>query len=216
MVCWPLRSSQNYGSGTTAFSLGGLGTYNGTLTDGPVWTADGLAFDGVNDKMQITQFIDARRLTIMSFVLGVSTAGVYDCYFGLTGAAAGNMLINVSSTGGRGLGVAQPGFNLVNAATSNGTGSYCVTYVGNASTLAFAARTIGGVNASIGGTLNNLSNVSSILTVGFSKDNSEVAGAFLQHTCSMPLVINGQLSDAQQNQIYTTYKETLGQGLGLP
>jgi hypothetical protein len=37
MVCWPLRSSQNAGTGTTAFSLGGLGTYNGTLTNGPTW-----------------------------------------------------------------------------------------------------------------------------------------------------------------------------------
>jgi hypothetical protein len=27
MVCWPLRSSQNAGTGTTAFSLGGLGTF---------------------------------------------------------------------------------------------------------------------------------------------------------------------------------------------
>jgi len=41
MVCWPLRSSQNYGSGTTAFSLGGLGTYNGTLVNGPTWDVDG-------------------------------------------------------------------------------------------------------------------------------------------------------------------------------
>jgi hypothetical protein len=42
MVCWPLRSSQNAGTGTTAYSLGGLGTYNGTLTNGPTWGADGL------------------------------------------------------------------------------------------------------------------------------------------------------------------------------
>jgi hypothetical protein len=26
MVCWPLRSSQNAGTGTTAYSLGGYGT----------------------------------------------------------------------------------------------------------------------------------------------------------------------------------------------
>jgi hypothetical protein len=32
MVCWPLRSSQNAGTGTTAYSLGGLGTYNGSLS----------------------------------------------------------------------------------------------------------------------------------------------------------------------------------------
>ena len=42
MVCWPLRSEQNAGTGTTAYSLGGLGTFNGTLVDGPVWGPDGV------------------------------------------------------------------------------------------------------------------------------------------------------------------------------
>ena len=46
MVCWPLRSTQNASGGTTAFSLGGLGTYNGTLTNGPTWGADGVNFLG--------------------------------------------------------------------------------------------------------------------------------------------------------------------------
>jgi hypothetical protein len=43
-VCWPLRSSQNAGTGTTAFSLGGLGTFNGTLVNGPTWGANGVSF----------------------------------------------------------------------------------------------------------------------------------------------------------------------------
>ena len=42
MVCWPLRSSQNYGSGDTVFSLGGLGAFNGTRVGGPTWGADGI------------------------------------------------------------------------------------------------------------------------------------------------------------------------------
>jgi hypothetical protein len=50
MVCWPLRSSQNYGSGTTAFSLGGLGTYNGTLVNGPTWGASGLTTTFTNTQ----------------------------------------------------------------------------------------------------------------------------------------------------------------------
>jgi hypothetical protein len=41
MVCWPLRSSQNAGTGTTAYSLGGLGTYNGTLTGSSSWSESG-------------------------------------------------------------------------------------------------------------------------------------------------------------------------------
>jgi hypothetical protein len=45
MVCWPLRSSQNAGTGTTAYSLGGLGTFDGTLTNGPTWGVDGVTFN---------------------------------------------------------------------------------------------------------------------------------------------------------------------------
>ena len=48
MVCWPLRSSQNAGTGTTAYSLGGLGTFNGTLTNGPTWGADGMTFNNAS------------------------------------------------------------------------------------------------------------------------------------------------------------------------
>jgi len=51
MVAWPLRSSQNAGTGTTAYSLGGLGTFNGTLVNGPTWGVDGITFDGNNDHI---------------------------------------------------------------------------------------------------------------------------------------------------------------------
>jgi hypothetical protein len=52
MVCWPLRSAQNAGTGSTAYSLGGLGTYNGTLVNSPTWTTDGIEFsDESNDHI---------------------------------------------------------------------------------------------------------------------------------------------------------------------
>jgi len=44
MVCWPMRSAQNAGTGTTVYSLGGLGTYNGTMVNGPTWGASGINF----------------------------------------------------------------------------------------------------------------------------------------------------------------------------
>jgi hypothetical protein len=53
MVSWPLRSTQNAGTGTTAYSLGGLITTNGTLTNGPTWGTDGVTFDGTNDHIRI-------------------------------------------------------------------------------------------------------------------------------------------------------------------
>jgi hypothetical protein len=44
IVCWPMRSIHNAGTGSTVYSLGGLGTYNGTLINGPTWGRDGLFF----------------------------------------------------------------------------------------------------------------------------------------------------------------------------
>lgn len=49
IISWPLRSSQNAGTGITAYSLGGFGTFNGTLTNGPTWGTDGVVLDGIND-----------------------------------------------------------------------------------------------------------------------------------------------------------------------
>jgi hypothetical protein len=66
MVCWPLRSSQNGRSGTTAFSLGGLGRFDGTLTGTPLpsWTADGVTFGAS------TQFIQYSPNFNVDFTLG--------------------------------------------------------------------------------------------------------------------------------------------------
>jgi len=46
-IFWPLRANQNAGSGITAYSLSGLGTYNGTLTNGPTWQANGIRSTGI-------------------------------------------------------------------------------------------------------------------------------------------------------------------------
>ena len=49
MVCWPMRSIHNAGRGSTLYSLGGLGIFNGTLQNSPVWNSDGsgIFFDQV-------------------------------------------------------------------------------------------------------------------------------------------------------------------------
>lgn len=44
--CWSFREGQNIGSGNTAYGL--LGRRNTTLVNAPTWTADGLKFNGVN------------------------------------------------------------------------------------------------------------------------------------------------------------------------
>lgn len=50
MACWPLRLGQNAVAGSTRYSLGGLGNYNGTLFSA-TQVANGVAFNGTNSYM---------------------------------------------------------------------------------------------------------------------------------------------------------------------
>jgi hypothetical protein len=102
MVCWPLRSSQNAGTGTTAYSLGGLGTFNGALVGGPAWTADGITFGGS------TQYIEYSPQFTVDFTKGgysvhavwsalgvaVDALNIFDLF-----GSTGNQLQNVITTG---------------------------------------------------------------------------------------------------------------------
>ena len=42
MVSWPMRSYQNAGTGSTVYSLGGLGVYDGSMVNSPTWSNNGL------------------------------------------------------------------------------------------------------------------------------------------------------------------------------
>jgi hypothetical protein len=86
IVFWPLRSTQNAGTGTTAYSLGGLGTYNGTLTNGPTWGASGITFDGTNDFIGTNDPLNSARIVYVSYLGNLDAA--------LLGAVVGNYNFN--------------------------------------------------------------------------------------------------------------------------
>jgi len=44
MVCWPMRSIHNAGTGSGVYSLGGLGVFNGTMVNSPTWSQYGVEF----------------------------------------------------------------------------------------------------------------------------------------------------------------------------
>lgn len=71
MVCWPLRSSQNAGTGTTAYSLGGLGAFNGTLVNGPTWGSAGINFVSNSETISIP---------LVSAASAITSAGGYSAF----------------------------------------------------------------------------------------------------------------------------------------
>lgn len=54
MVCWPMRSIHNAGTGSTVYSLGGLRVSNGTMINSPVWGYNGIFFNGNDSEHYIT------------------------------------------------------------------------------------------------------------------------------------------------------------------
>ena len=62
MICWPMRSYQNRGTGSTLFSLGGLGVYNGTLTNTIEWNTLGLKTFNVISGNVVGTFISVSSL----------------------------------------------------------------------------------------------------------------------------------------------------------
>jgi hypothetical protein len=53
IICWPSRANQNAGAGTTVYSLGNIGIYNGTMVNSPTWQDNGIAF--TNTTQEVTR-----------------------------------------------------------------------------------------------------------------------------------------------------------------
>ena len=214
MVCWPLRSSQNAGTGTTAYSLGGLGTYNGTLTNGPTWGADGVTFLGasnthittpldVQNLRQFTALVVANQTTHVSLDALMAAWGSTSTanYFILRKANATNFNGLIRSAGA-GRSVNTSGFN---------TGSFFMHGWGTQ-----GANTIATINGAAGNSLAFLPDETGSSTVVLGilvpPSNSPFTGIM----ASAILFKDNELTTAQQLSAYTLYETTLGQGLGLP
>jgi hypothetical protein len=98
MVCWPLRSSQNAGTGTTAYSLGGLGVYNGTLTNGPTWGADGITFTKASSHYISTSLAHWVDEDTFAFCVAEAAASYVAAFSSRTGSSGAELWARSSTT----------------------------------------------------------------------------------------------------------------------
>jgi hypothetical protein len=205
MVCWPLRSSQNAGTGTTAYSLGGLGTFNGTLVSGPTWGVDGIIFDGSNDVITTsltTQFTDFTAMATARINVGAGNASrIIDKNFS-TGFWLGKAFADNQAGGG-----------VREGSTPFGRYVSCTEGVYNS---LFSTR--GGTTHSIYKNGSSTVATGTVVSTALSSDAVSFGGSsnFLFGTISFTLISNQSFSGSVVDSIYTLYKNTLGQGLGLP
>lgn len=210
MVCWPLRSSQNAETGDTMFSLGGLGTFNGTMVNGPTRGSDGMTFPRTGaTHISATRPIGSAAADAYS-IFSVHTQLVEDANYRALwlGRDASNDRMFVRTTG--------DGFGASNvsslSAPSNidGTHSTALTAGAGDTGKAIAAYKDG---ANAGSATGNATGTNSVYYIGGLAGDATRSFGF-------PIAFNGafnlELSSAQVAALHELYRTTLGTGLGLP
>jgi len=222
MVCWPLRSSQNSSSGATIYSLGGLGTFNGTLLGSPIPTraSDFMVFSDTSKYMEINGLTG---LTSTMFLMTVTKLGLQD---------NGTLGIDVNSNalfGGQPTNYMQAYTAIPNTIIGSGLrttsgGGYSAW---NNLATGVAEDDLGVLFIGHDGTnqlfrWNNTTGSRVIATtVGIGtrarlnvrSDDGTLGG---KSDYAFTMMCNGGVSDANFQSLRTLYKDTLGVGLGLP
>ena len=201
IISWPLRSSQNAGTGTTAYSLGGLITKNGTLTNGPTWGANGIVFDGSNDYITVT-FTEKSGYTAHNFgtiasLTSVATTRIAVQAGGPWVGVKGTTQLLTASDDGVDVGLGAYTLNTFFGGNydKNG-GSYTAYRDGNSAGSNATAVTLSSTPLLIGAYATNM--------------------LFWSGTIAFAHLFDKSITASENLSLYNLYKTTLGTGLGLP
>jgi hypothetical protein len=213
MVCWPMRSSQNYGTGTVVGSLGGYGSYPATLVNGPTWGANGITCThGANQSATVsvpTVFPRSMQLFSDFDNLTIGTSGVSTTYGAnySSGGYSGSFGVNS---------FLQKRFQIRNSSSTDGVLNYSTTGIHSASAIIESGSQELFVNNSTSAAV-----TSSIVLSGTENTNiariiglNTMTGSGGSILVAISIAFEGVLVD--HVSVYNLYKSTLGNGLGLP
>lgn len=224
MVSWPLRSYQNVGSGSTVYGLGGFGVSNGTLENSPTWGTSGISFITASQRMRATNvFQNIATPNLLAGWLGLLNpqASNVSCFIGSGNPdsvnqwsidsfdSASRLRWHVSPSGRTdgscNVSIAQTAlqrsairFSQMYLAPTTNTGSFIRT----------GDNSIQTVSASFTEAIMTNSNPNIMMG-----DNLNYPGQTFNGISSFGYVCS---KVANTSEIYSLYKQTLGNGLGLP
>jgi len=240
MACWTLRSAQNAGTGTTAYSLGGLGTYNGTISNSPTWGVDGITFNGNNQNIDFGSTLDFGSSTFL-YCLNPSWGTLtsftdFQIFFATHSLASGTnikernfALASANMTGDPT--VKDSCVQLVDYSVGSFGYSGQATYnILVQNQYRFCSMQANGTTYKFyrsGSLLSTQTGNKNFDTPGNGSDYSGtrktvhytlVSGSGLSQNAKIPIIclIKTQLTDAQHTSMYSLYKTTIGTGLSLP
>ena len=220
MVCWPLRSTQNQSTtGTSVYSLGGLGSYTGTRVGASSWLSTGLNLSnnglGTNNQY-ITLPPSLCTSGLNQFAMGVFNANSNTNF---------NQLVRIddSTATGRNPFLVQSyaalfnvSFNLPNSGSTVASPTFT------------SAISVGSFNALIGSKVgtsvtvclnasNTLTNTATQSAFSLPSSTSYSAlGFYTDGVVPFAMIGRFDASSTLVSQIYSLYKSTLGQGIALP
>jgi hypothetical protein len=222
MVCWPLRSSQNTGT-NTAFSLGGLGTFDGTLVNGPTWGLNGVTcgqnWDNGNsiDILGLTKAWTPVTLGVVAYS-GVGSFGSKNTN-GAPASDIGSMCV-LTNANNLGDNVVTLNFakQMEHSYSPYTAPSFCALSAPLVGATLYRDSNISAINTvtetSSEETLNHYNNLR-FMSIG---GNSTLGSFGTAATGVIPFafICKQSLSQNEWNTYRNLYKTTLGKGLGLP
>ena len=195
MFCYPLRSTHSKGSGSTAYSLGGLGSYDGTLANSPAWGTNGVTFSPANSCLQFSYLLPTGSHTI--FAVGLNNTTITSSIVFRVSNGANNFHFWQRRSGTSAT-VFSPNTDLsgfINGAITNTAIASVYNSFAATTSRTFASGTSHGGPAFFG----DLANTAQWGSVG-----------------TFAAVFNTTLTTAQILALHNLLKTTLCQGLGLP
>jgi len=198
-VFWPLRSFQNNQVGTGVSSLGGLGSYAGTLTGGPTRRLSGVLLSS-NQRIAVSVPYGATSGSL----IGVTSTNSLSKEYGLLRDATNNGIWNPYSDNSYYFDYANP-VRIISTPAPHvvpDNFNFISGYAGSSGLVLYRNSTL----LTSGGTSANSSGSATDIAKSFTNAIQDVAFVMLSH------------SDARNSHssIYSIYKSTLGQGLYLP
>ena len=217
MVCWPLRSTQNAGTGTTAYSLGGLGSYNGTLTNGPTWGADGIVLTSTSHQIILPDDASLYNLRTGFAVFNPSSSADNQRIIEIQDNATIQGWYCLFRYGG---GATETGAKYLVTRNSTFTNNAPNTETASLNSFRSSAFTANNTSDNVfrDGSLVSGGAKTGLLTIN--PTGSRVLRQLFANTSSMVgsfgMISTSTLTNANISSLHSLYKTTLGQGLGLP
>jgi len=208
IVTWPFRQDQNPSAVVTAYSLGGLGTFNASCqgSPAPILSADGLAFNGTSNFYS-TSFNSAGVNSFCCFAGTCPTVGgLSGNMFGASNSSAQNIFWLNPKTGFGG----EFRFSGSNATRPENTLTnnhfWLSRGVSSSPTRVY-------IDGSLSATAGGSSTTPSPLTLSTGLQIGRQAAGF---GGVLAFAMVGIVDISSPSNLYNLYKTTLGQGLSLP